>query len=240
MAKHKNTEKKLVNKYILLRTFIIVVVTYFIASCLDIFESLAEFVESHESYNLDELIIVAAVLTFWLFVEMVLLVRRSIELTSAHEERSLMDPMTGLLNRRGLFAKSDITLKTSPEHTCYVYYIDIRNFKFYNDNYGHALGDDVITSVADYLNSLTSEGDVVARIGGDEFTLIVNRTESQAIALLELLRYPLPLQTTETIDQLTIHIDAGISAAGINGDSLDELLSAADKRMYKQKNKEVL
>ncbi|MBT2989048.1 MAG: diguanylate cyclase [Candidatus Thiodiazotropha sp. (ex Ctena orbiculata)] len=101
------------------------------------------------------------------------------------------DPLTGCLNRRAFFDKLDLIFEQSKAKGYDLVFImvDIDNFKWINDVYGHANGDKIIKLVAEILNSNSRPEDVVGRYGGDEFTLALPKADiEQAMAIAERLR----------------------------------------------------
>lgn len=101
--------------------------------------------------------------------------RFNLQLETAREAAELQaqtDPLTGLLNRRGLEAGlSD--LRRVPRTGFALAHLDLDHFKTVNDRWGHAMGDQVLRRVADVLRQETRAGDIAARIGGDEFVVIL-------------------------------------------------------------------
>ena len=92
------------------------------------------------------------------------------------EFRAKYDQLTQLLNRQSMFEKLEEIYyqnKRVGEYSGFLF-IDLDNFKFINDYYGHDMGDKVLIKVANMLQSLTKEGDIVARLAGDEFAFISN------------------------------------------------------------------
>ena len=96
--------------------------------------------------------------------------RRSIRATVSAANR---DPLTGLLNRRGMQATFDYLLGKRPSPTTVVVMVaDVDRFKELNDAYGHEAGDRTLQAIADNLFANTRHDDIAARIGGDEFMVV--------------------------------------------------------------------
>lgn len=118
-----------------------------------------------------------------------------------------------------------------------VMFIDLDRFKLVNDTLGHVKGDELLQQVASRLKNCLRRGDTLARIGGDEFTVVLpelhDRKDAEIIAgkFLETLHYPFILDGSE------FHISASIGIAVFPGDgaSIDELLQHADMAMYHMK-----
>ena len=108
--------------------------------------------------------------------EELLMVRRELDFAASH------DPLTGLLNRRGL----DRVLDEAGEsgEALGLLLLDLDGFKVINDRHGHQAGDDLLKQVAMRLKGVVRPGDIVARLGGDEFALLVRGVED-AVALSE-------------------------------------------------------
>ncbi|WP_149806584.1 GGDEF domain-containing protein, partial [Salmonella enterica] len=81
---------------------------------------------------------------------------------------SMLDPLTGLYNRRGLQNRLD-TLQASGSHEHYVLLLDIDHFKAYNDHYGHMMGDQALIRVSAAIRVAVRSRAVVCRLGGGEF-----------------------------------------------------------------------
>lgn len=95
--------------------------------------------------------------------------KRQFELETA----ALTDPLTGLLNRRGLSEKvSALKASIKPDQQIAFVHIDLDRFKTVNDGMGHEAGDYVLTTVAQKLTTLVAKGSIIARVGGDEFVLV--------------------------------------------------------------------
>ena len=138
------------------------------------------------------------------------------------------DPLTGLANRR-LFAER----MRAAEHTrTAVLLIDLDGFKQVNDTYGHHTGDEVLLFVAVQLRAAAGPDDVVARLGGDEFAVLVPADDELAARrvaerFLDLIAQP------ALIDDKIIAVRASVGM--VVGDAADDLIHAADLKMYEAK-----
>ena len=158
---------------------------------------------------------------------------------------AFFDVLTGLPNRRLLMERIDKLLASFHADAGYgaVMFIDLDNFKFINDARGHAVGDALLRNAAERLSRLVRKGDTVARIGGDEFVVLlaqlgadsVSATES-ALTVAEKIRHAI----TETfeIDGQFYHSSASIGVTLLSkpGQSVHDLLREADTAMYRAKS----
>jgi len=118
-----------------------------------------------------------------------------------------------------------------------VLFIDLDGFKKINDTHGHDAGDAVLQEVAKRLLSCVRKTDTAARIGGDEFLLVITEFQhndvvvSIAQQVISILAQPLPFNGV----QLTVGASIGIATYQKNSDSADELIKRADKAMYVSK-----
>ncbi|WP_252949126.1 diguanylate cyclase domain-containing protein [Pseudoalteromonas shioyasakiensis] len=150
------------------------------------------------------------------------------------------DHLTGLANRSALerFIKQEFARveRTGSKVGCL--YFDLDKFKPINDTYGHAMGDKVLIEVAKRLQDTAQKTDCVARIGGDEFVVIVTDIENQVQINRALSRLICAIKAPIKSDCGDLHVEASVGFALYPDDaqSFDELLSIADKRMYDQKH----
>lgn len=145
------------------------------------------------------------------------------------------DPLTGLLNRRGLQATLLAALpKATPQHILAVYFLDLDQFKPVNDQYGHDVGDELLVVAASRLRATVRAGDAVARLGGDEFVVMANGLHSEKQArelghkLLDAFRLPFSL----TQHTCTVGITIGYALAPTDSNDALGLLKNADAAMY--------
>ncbi|MEX0709682.1 MAG: EAL domain-containing protein [Chloroflexota bacterium] len=150
------------------------------------------------------------------------------------KHQAFHDGLTQLANR-GLFGESVNTrLAATPAGArSVVMFVDLDDFKFVNDMYGHPAGDAMLVEVATRLQACTRASDLTARLGGDEFAILVDDgpelTNAKRIAgrIAEILRQPFSIGDVQT------HVSASIGiAAGSRGDSTEDLLRQADVAMY--------
>jgi diguanylate cyclase (GGDEF)-like protein len=149
------------------------------------------------------------------------------------------DPLTGLLNRRGLEAALGRAI-----HACERYgtpaallLIDLDDFKYVNDSLGHGTGDQLIRSVADRLRARLRETDVVARVGGDEFVVLLDHADvAEALQVAEDLRAVVrDVRPPGGDERLRPTASIGIAPLGAVG--AEELLVRADLAMYEAKDR---
>ncbi|MGE0072438.1 MAG: diguanylate cyclase [Thiomonas sp.] len=158
-----------------------------------------------------------------------------------HQLRALAhtDPLTGLQNRRGFFHLVDQAIASSPAdgpRPC-VILLDLDHFKRINDQYGHPVGDEVLVEFAQVVLALLREGDVFARMGGEEFCILLPHARAaQALEVAERVREFVashPFHTAAGVLRLSLSI--GIAGCDSRASSIDVVLSQADKALYRAK-----
>jgi diguanylate cyclase (GGDEF)-like protein/PAS domain S-box-containing protein len=160
-----------------------------------------------------------------------------------HEEKlrsmTLVDELTGLYNRRGFFALAEQQCKLAARkgRSLFVVFADMDDLKRVNDTFGHTAGDQALFETAAVLRHTFRETDVVARIGGDEFAALVLESDPDTAPVV-LRRLEANLQRTNAEGTLPFEISLSVGVASFDSEdanSIDELLSLADHRMYEQK-----
>jgi two-component system, cell cycle response regulator len=154
-------------------------------------------------------------------------------------EQANSDTLTGLPNRRFFdqVANKELSLMKRQKEYFAVLMLDIDHFKSVNDTHGHAAGDEVLVQVAHTLSKTIREEDMVARTGGEEFVVASPYTNRlAAIVLAERLRKAveaLEIQFEGNLIPVTISI--GIALQPQDGDNIEEIMAAADERLYTAK-----
>ncbi|WP_456392182.1 putative bifunctional diguanylate cyclase/phosphodiesterase [Persephonella sp.] len=151
------------------------------------------------------------------------------------------DPLTGLYNRRIFedLLRYEVSRAQRKNYNFSLILIDLDNFKYINDTYGHHTGDMVLKSVADILESSIRDGDLVARIGGDEFVIMLSETPlEQAIQVAERIRKNLEENRICTMDGSVISVSAslGVVEFPTHGRTKEELLIVVDNALYRAKD----
>ncbi|MCD6355838.1 MAG: sensor domain-containing diguanylate cyclase [Anaerolineaceae bacterium] len=155
--------------------------------------------------------------------------QKSLSFLSTH------DTLTGLYNR--LFFETEFKrLEKSRQFPISIIMADIDKLKYINDNYGHRTGDQALVNVAKLFIQVFRQEDIVSRIGGDEFVVLLPKTDSKiAKKIIKRIRKKISSYNRKHID-LPINISMGISTAN-QGESLKGHLKNADKLMYEEKKK---
>lgn len=155
------------------------------------------------------------------------------------EELASLDALTGLMNRRHFMKTGATEMERCHRHglPLTLLMVDIDHFKQINDQHGHAVGDQVIADVARLCKGLHRGEDVAARLGGEEFAiLLTDTTLHDASACAERLRAAveaLPGQAAHAYRCVTVSIGA---CERMQGETLDTLLKRADMALYAAKN----
>jgi len=152
------------------------------------------------------------------------------------------DQLTGLANRRQFMKTLNDTISEhqSTGSSFFVGSIDLNGFKRVNDLYGHAVGDDLLTGIAQRASDFIQDTTFLARLGGDEFALITHANESQldllsfSAGLCEVLRQPMCLNGND----INVSASLGWASYPHDGETASDLLRKSDYALYKSKQSE--
>ena len=149
------------------------------------------------------------------------------------------DPLTGLVNRTFLKMQlntlSEINKRENKKLA--LIFIDLDNFKIINDTFGHEAGDELLIGIANRLKQLVRESDIVARIGGDEFVIVLNNIKNKDDVKVVITHIQKELIKPIKIDKNDVEItfSAGIALYPDDTTNINEILQLADIAMYESK-----
>ena len=165
--------------------------------------------------------------------------RRAADDRAAHlGELAATDPMTGLSNRRAFTERAEAEIARCRRHQrpLALLMIDIDRFKAINDEHGHEVGDEAIVALANICQCRVRESDLVARLGGEEFGVLLPETDlAAARALAETLRDAISAHRIAVLEgDLMFTVSIGVSA--LTDGRLDTLMKHADLALYEAKH----
>ncbi len=151
-------------------------------------------------------------------------------------ELSITDALTKVYNRRHFFETAETLVSIAKRENSEISFlmIDIDYFKNINDTYGHQVGDYVLVRLAQEIQSITRESDIFARIGGEEFALLLHATSLDGAKIIaEKIRVSIEeLDFEDNYMPLDLTISIGCSSLNKSVTSLEELYQDADKKLY--------
>ena len=166
------------------------------------------------------------------------LVRQHERARLAAEYLAALDPLTGLLNRRGLLEQGERLRDAAQRHRrpLALMLFDLDQFKLINDMHGHAAGDEMLKEVADLLQGLCRRDDLAARWGGEEFVVVLPDTDiAEAVQLAERLRDQLKKRRLRAGDKM-LELGASFGVTVLHGQtSVEALIEQADVLLYRAK-----
>lgn len=149
------------------------------------------------------------------------------------------DPLTTLMNRRSFYKQAEAIFQKAIRYqrNIAMLMLDIDYFKQFNDDYGHAIGDAVLIAVANSIEHVCRETDLPARVGGEEFMILLEEADTgEAQLIAERLRQVISEINIPQIET-NITVSIGVSCLAADIKNLDELILRADEAMYMAKNK---
>jgi diguanylate cyclase (GGDEF)-like protein len=157
------------------------------------------------------------------------------------EHQAFTDSLTGLANRRNFMDSAEIELARARRfgNTNAVLLLDIDHFKAVNDKYGHKAGDTALEALADTLRNRLREVDIIGRIGGEEFAVLLPETDMKmASQAAERLRQAVEEREITVGNNLPLHltVSIGIASPAKPSEKIEEILRLADSALYAAKN----
>ncbi|MCQ4316852.1 EAL domain-containing protein [Stutzerimonas zhaodongensis] len=211
---------------------------------IQLYEMLLQFHAEHEQWEADELSLALLVIGWCGFafggrrvMELKKEIRSRKKAELAAHQLATHDSLTALPNRRGLELSFANGLRQLDE-PFFVVLFDLDGFKSVNDVHGHAVGDQLLQTIAQRLRIALPEDDFACRLGGDEFALVLRSTKTPTAAhqliaqLAEIISQPVVLESV----RLVVHATYGVSHFPHDGQSLGDLMRRADLALYQGKH----
>jgi diguanylate cyclase (GGDEF)-like protein len=167
------------------------------------------------------------------------LARTHAQLAAAHRrlaEKAARDDMTGMLNRESFFAALDRSRRETDRGALLI--VDADHFKAINDEFGHLTGDDALLLIAAAIRRGVRSGDVLGRIGGEEFcAFLAGADEREARHVAERIRREVELIRFRPADERTVPLTVSIGGTICgHGATVSDLMRGADRRLYQAKH----
>lgn len=174
--------------------------------------------------------------TFAIFIAVSVMLSKIHQLWENDIALARTDPLTGVINIRAL---ADLVnyeiLRFERESSQFSFaYLDIDNFKYVNDNFGHKKGDEVLKAVTSTLQLNLRKTDIVARVGGDEFTVFLPGTDDKTVHVV-MEKVIEKLNSLAKFNNWPISYSIGVVTCNNGACKFNEILSKADDMMYKVK-----
>lgn len=172
-------------------------------------------------------------------VSMLIILMMASDLAEVLKKAAIQDHLTGLLNRRGFseYGERQFSAARRAGTALSIIMMDIDRFKFINDKYGHAAGDAALTHFAKLVAEAHRKEDIVARVGGEEFAVLLPGTDLRdAMAMADQLCTKIgatPLDMTG--NGLPMTSSFGVAAISKDDDSLEDMVLRADRALYRSK-----
>ncbi len=152
------------------------------------------------------------------------------------KERADRDPLTGVLNRAAFAAGMEDIIRKNRSSQHVLFMLDVDCFKQLNDTFGHAAGDQALIDIAEELRSVLRHGDLIGRLGGDEFLICMKSVPFDPIIEKKAGKICSIVRRSYSAD-VRVSVSVGISVYPRDGESFDLLYRRADKALYSVKEK---
>jgi diguanylate cyclase (GGDEF)-like protein len=179
-------------------------------------------------------LIAAEAMSYGIVLGFMLLALSKARATARQKIAALTDPLTGLANRRAFDLAAEREIKGASGAKPVLLVFDLDRFKTINDRFGHAEGDRVLRIFADVAARNMRAGDVLARVGGEEFAALLLTDPSTALAIAERIRCAFAKEAAFLADGL-VSVSVGVAAMQDRTGDLATLMRAADEALYTAK-----
>lgn len=154
------------------------------------------------------------------------------------ERRATYDPLTQAYNRSSILGLLEQELERTDAVCTGAVYVDLDKFKPVNDRLGHAAGDELLARVAERLKLASRESDVIGRLGGDEFLIVLREIPSIETAMQVADRVSMALCGNFELScgEADLRVSIGVACSGVSEISAEELVKQADAAMYRSKS----
>jgi diguanylate cyclase (GGDEF)-like protein/PAS domain S-box-containing protein len=160
-------------------------------------------------------------------------------LFNENRHNSIFDDLTELYNRRGFreLAEQQLRVAARINQPVLLFFIDVDRLKYTNDTFGHHAGDELLISLATILKHSFRESDLIARIGGDEFTVLTMETGPDSNdQFFERLHTNINKKNQDVTSERALSVSVGVSRYNLrDSDTIAYLIERADKDMYERK-----
>ncbi|HXF87865.1 MAG TPA: GGDEF domain-containing protein [Xanthobacteraceae bacterium] len=175
-------------------------------------------------------------LLFTISIAFILLAMAKERTELRHKTAALIDPLTGIANRRAFLEQASdlLSRQSNPGRTWAVLLMDLDHFKSINDRFGHAIGDQILQIFAETTQSKLGPQDLIGRLGGEEFAIVLrDANREKALAIAERIRTTFA-EAAATVDGCAVHSTVSVGVVVEEGPSLDisTALSQADQALY--------
>ena len=194
-------------------------------------------IAGEDGFHLRNAIIMAGLMPIVIAVPITFYVARmSLALSNTQRQLRLLaetDPLTGLPNRRSFFRVAECVLKNNDTASASLLVIDADHFKELNDSYGHAVGDKALVAIADILRSSFRRSDLICRVGGEEFAVMLPGVDRFKAALLatRVVKKVAASPLSEPGAIIEYSVSCGVADTS-QGADMQALFKAADDAMY--------
>ena len=155
---------------------------------------------------------------------------------------TIVDELTGLYNRRGLYTLGNQQIELAKRHSddIFIFFLDLDGMKTINDTLGHDFGDKALVDTSKIMHKSFRATDILSRVGGDEFVVVAVKAQFEFIPIIIQRIKDFVKDQNSSEEKFEISISIGVSRVDLDAESpLDEAIRDADKKMYdsKMKNK---